>query len=54
MDRVFIETVGFIITSGAISIAIDQNTEMVDLATTGGQITKLGLGGSPWDVADEH
>ena len=41
------------ITSGAISIAIDQNAEMVDLATTGEEITKLALGGSPWDVADE-
>ena len=41
------------ITSGAISIAIDQNVEMADLATTGEEITKLALDGSPWDVADE-
>ena len=41
------------ITSGAISLAIDQNAELVDLATTGKEITQLVLSGSPWDVADE-
>ena len=41
------------ITSGAISIAIDQNVEMADLATTGEEITEFMLSGSPWDIADE-
>ena len=40
-------------TSGAVSLAIDQNAELVDLAAAGEEITELVLGGGPWDVADE-
>lgn len=65
MDLVSIETVNCALafflcaeltethSSGAISLAIDQNAELVDLATTGEEITEFMLGGSPWDVADE-
>jgi len=65
MDLVSVETVNCALafflcaeltethSSGAVSLAIDQNAELVHLATAGEEITELVLGGGPWDVADE-